>query len=274
MLPSTRKHLLIASSDHIYDRIGCQYNMPHTVSNNTFEQCYADVGLPVGIYTDSAGNLETYTQPPESLGAITTIPYEPVTPSSSNCSSPTAPPAAVRSRNRYCACLTLCHSSSFLQPQQNQPYQSLPMLRSLLSLVALFDGLVTGCKVWLGHFTDFSGMAYSVMELAYAYNEASSSTIVQLLLPLRSQHLPSELKDSNMISSSSLYITTVPDSQIVSKCDVLCLVMPSLSSTTLARRRLIRLRLHHTPRPILQRRQRLTRLDPACPPSVVVVVIW
>jgi len=80
--------------EHIYDRIGCQYNMPHTVSNNTFETCYADMGLPVGRYIDSAGILQTYTQPPESLGPITSIPYTPVTPSSSNCSSPTAPPAA------------------------------------------------------------------------------------------------------------------------------------------------------------------------------------
>jgi len=80
--------------EHIYDRIGCQYNMPHTVSNNTFETCYADVGLPVGRYYDSAGNLQTYTQPAESLGPITSIPYTPVTPVSSNCSSPTAPPAA------------------------------------------------------------------------------------------------------------------------------------------------------------------------------------
>jgi len=70
---------------HIYDRIGCAYNAPNNAQNGTFETCDgADQDYP-GIYTDSAGNVQTYTQPPESLGAISSIPYTPKVPASSNC---------------------------------------------------------------------------------------------------------------------------------------------------------------------------------------------
>lgn len=99
--------------EHVFDRIGtaiaialsfalgtnfhvtgCQYNMPHTVEpEGSFEVCYADVGLPAGRYYES-GVLQTYTQPPEANGPITSIPYEPSTPASSNCSSLTSTPAA------------------------------------------------------------------------------------------------------------------------------------------------------------------------------------
>jgi hypothetical protein len=66
------------------DRIGIAYNMPNNAQDGVFEVCDSDtMGLP-GVYT-SNGQTITYTQPAESLGAITTLPYTPVVPSSSNC---------------------------------------------------------------------------------------------------------------------------------------------------------------------------------------------
>jgi hypothetical protein len=70
---------------HIYDRIGCAYNAPNNAQNGTFQSCEgANQDFP-GVYTDSAGKVQTYTQPPESLGAISTLPYTPKVPASSNC---------------------------------------------------------------------------------------------------------------------------------------------------------------------------------------------
>jgi hypothetical protein len=71
--------------EHIYDRIGCAYNAPNNAQNGTFESCDgANQDYP-GIYTDASGQVQTYTQPAESLGAITTMPYQPKVPASSNC---------------------------------------------------------------------------------------------------------------------------------------------------------------------------------------------
>jgi hypothetical protein len=70
---------------HIFDRIGCAYNAPNNAQNGTFESCQgADQDFP-GVYTDASGQVQTYTQPAESLGAITSIPYTPKVPASSNC---------------------------------------------------------------------------------------------------------------------------------------------------------------------------------------------
>ncbi|KAL5521777.1 hypothetical protein ACEPAF_2525 [Sanghuangporus sanghuang] len=70
--------------EHIYDRIGCAYNVPNNAQNGTFEACLGDNQDFPGVYT-SDGVVQTYTQPAESLGAITTIPYTPVVPASSSC---------------------------------------------------------------------------------------------------------------------------------------------------------------------------------------------
>ncbi|KAF9461679.1 hypothetical protein BDZ94DRAFT_1237548 [Collybia nuda] len=70
--------------EHIYDRIGCKYNAPNNAQNGTFESCQGDNQDFPGIYTVN-GQVMTYTQPPEALGAIQTIPYEPRVPASSNC---------------------------------------------------------------------------------------------------------------------------------------------------------------------------------------------
>jgi hypothetical protein len=70
---------------HIYDRIGCAYNAPNNAQNGTFESCQGDNQDFPGIYTDANGQIQTYSQPPESLGPITSIPYQPKVPASSNC---------------------------------------------------------------------------------------------------------------------------------------------------------------------------------------------
>lgn len=76
---------------HTLDRIGLGYNCPskYTVGGGfapgEFEVCdSADIGVP-GVYVDSAGTTQSYAQPPESAGPITTIPFQPSTVSSSNC---------------------------------------------------------------------------------------------------------------------------------------------------------------------------------------------
>ncbi|KAL5526326.1 hypothetical protein ACEPAF_8049 [Sanghuangporus sanghuang] len=71
---------------HTLDRIGCAYNAPNNAQNGTFEACLGDNQDPPGVYT-SDGQVLTYSQPAESLGEITTIPYTPVVPASSSCTS-------------------------------------------------------------------------------------------------------------------------------------------------------------------------------------------
>ena len=74
---------------HIYDRIGCAYNAPNNAQNGTFEACKGENQDFPGIYT-SNGAVLTYSQPPESLGAISTMPYQPRVPASSDCTTYTS----------------------------------------------------------------------------------------------------------------------------------------------------------------------------------------
>jgi hypothetical protein len=69
---------------HTLDRIGFAYNMPNNAQNGVFEVCDTDPMEIPGVYT-SGGQTYSYAQPAESLGAITSIPYTPVIPASSNC---------------------------------------------------------------------------------------------------------------------------------------------------------------------------------------------
>ncbi|KAI5120708.1 hypothetical protein M0805_007670 [Coniferiporia weirii] len=71
---------------HIYDRIGCAYNAPNAAQNGTFEMCLGDNQDYPGVYT-SDGTVMTFTQPAESLGAISSMPYTPVVPASSSCTT-------------------------------------------------------------------------------------------------------------------------------------------------------------------------------------------
>lgn len=70
---------------HVFDRIGCQYNAPAAYVDGVFLSCDGDDQDFPGIYTDASGAVQTYTQPAESLGPISTIPYTARIPASSNC---------------------------------------------------------------------------------------------------------------------------------------------------------------------------------------------
>jgi len=70
--------------EHVFDRIGCAYNAPNNAKDKVFESCDAENADFPGVYT-SGGKVMTYTQPPESLGAISTIPFTARIPASSNC---------------------------------------------------------------------------------------------------------------------------------------------------------------------------------------------
>lgn len=70
--------------EHIFDRIGCAYNAPNNAKPGVFESCEGDNQDFPGIYTEN-GQVKTYTQPAESLGPISTMPYQPKVPASSNC---------------------------------------------------------------------------------------------------------------------------------------------------------------------------------------------
>jgi len=76
--------------EHIFDRIGCKYNAPASYASGVFESCQGESQDFPGIYTGANGVVSTYTQPPESLGAIQTINYEPRMPASSQCSQYTS----------------------------------------------------------------------------------------------------------------------------------------------------------------------------------------
>lgn len=71
--------------EHIYDRIGCAFNAPNNARNGTFESCDSENQDFPGVYTGADGAVTTYTQPPESLGPITSMPYTARVPASSNC---------------------------------------------------------------------------------------------------------------------------------------------------------------------------------------------
>ncbi|KAF9003674.1 hypothetical protein BDQ17DRAFT_1305516 [Cyathus striatus] len=70
--------------EHIYDRIGCAYNVPNNAQNDTFLSCDGENQDFPGTYTTN-GQVVTYTQPPESLGPIPPLPFTARVPATSNC---------------------------------------------------------------------------------------------------------------------------------------------------------------------------------------------
>jgi hypothetical protein len=70
---------------NIYDHLGCAFNAPNNAKNGTFEVYDGQDMTPPGLYTGASGVTQTYFQPPESLGPITSVPYTAVVPASSNC---------------------------------------------------------------------------------------------------------------------------------------------------------------------------------------------
>lgn len=76
-------------NDHNYcynqlDRVGIEYVCPNAAQNHVFEVCDSDNQMFPGVYVTD-GVTTSYTQPPESLGAITSMPYTASIPASSNC---------------------------------------------------------------------------------------------------------------------------------------------------------------------------------------------
>ncbi|TCD64355.1 hypothetical protein EIP91_004224 [Steccherinum ochraceum] len=75
---------------HTLDRIGLGYNCPskYTIGggapDGTFEVCDSDLMDVPGVYVENGQTL-SYAQPPESDGAITSIPYQPTVVASRNC---------------------------------------------------------------------------------------------------------------------------------------------------------------------------------------------
>ena len=66
------------------DRVGVSYVCPNAAQEGVFEMCDGENMDFVGVYT-SASQTITYSQPPESDGPITTMPYTARIPASSNC---------------------------------------------------------------------------------------------------------------------------------------------------------------------------------------------
>lgn len=66
--------------NHVYDVMGCDWNMPGNYDLNVFENCQGDTGSPMGIYTIN-GSVSTFQQ-----GQPSTPAAQPA-PSSSDCSS-------------------------------------------------------------------------------------------------------------------------------------------------------------------------------------------
>jgi hypothetical protein len=76
---------------HTLDRIGLLYNCPSKYTSGggfqagEFEVCDSDLMTVPGVYVDASGATQSYAQPPESLGPITSIPFTPSVVASSNC---------------------------------------------------------------------------------------------------------------------------------------------------------------------------------------------
>jgi hypothetical protein len=71
--------------EHIFDRIGCVYNMPNQAKNGTFESCLGENQDYPGVYTDEAGAVQTYKQPGET--EVPNPTYTPKMPASSSCTT-------------------------------------------------------------------------------------------------------------------------------------------------------------------------------------------
>ncbi|KAJ7838962.1 hypothetical protein B0H13DRAFT_1911511 [Mycena leptocephala] len=66
-----------------YDLVGCDYNMPNALQNDTYLDCQGDLQTPVGTYVTNGQTL-TWSMPDP---LTTSPPYNPVVPSSSGCTT-------------------------------------------------------------------------------------------------------------------------------------------------------------------------------------------
>lgn len=76
--------------EHVFDRIGCKYNAPAAYQDGVFLSCLGENQDFPGVYTGSDGKVSTFVQPPESLGPISTMPFEPKIPATSSCTTYTS----------------------------------------------------------------------------------------------------------------------------------------------------------------------------------------
>lgn len=72
---------------HVFDRIGCLYNAPAAYQPGVFLSCLGDNQDFPGVYTGADNKTTTYVQPAESLGPISTMPYQPKIPATSSCTT-------------------------------------------------------------------------------------------------------------------------------------------------------------------------------------------
>ncbi|KAK0436493.1 uncharacterized protein EV420DRAFT_237783 [Desarmillaria tabescens] len=86
---------------HIYDVMGCAWNMPANYNAGVFESCQGDSGLPMGVYDGS-----TFQQ-----GQGATPPPHPI-PSSSQCTTVTALGAAATSSSKSAPVITQTASAA------------------------------------------------------------------------------------------------------------------------------------------------------------------
>lgn len=95
-----------ALCQHVFDRIGCQYNAPAAYVDGVFESCDGESQDPPGVYTGANGAVTTYQQPPESLGPIQSLPYTARMPKSSNC-------VPMQSASLFASVCLFCNYESF-----------------------------------------------------------------------------------------------------------------------------------------------------------------
>ncbi|KAI0955556.1 hypothetical protein AcV7_006190 [Taiwanofungus camphoratus] len=80
--PSKTSANNVGLCNNIYDEIGINYNCPNSAQNGSFVVCDGDSMTPVGQYV-SNGVTMTYSQPEN--GPVTSVPYTPSVPATSNC---------------------------------------------------------------------------------------------------------------------------------------------------------------------------------------------
>lgn len=97
--------------NHVYDELGCQWNIPGDYSGKTFDQCLGDDTEPMGVYTLKNGKVSTWsrnakpTPPPHpaaktsSCASVSTLAYgtyPPAAPSSATKKSSSVPKSSTK----------------------------------------------------------------------------------------------------------------------------------------------------------------------------------
>ncbi|KAF4564641.1 hypothetical protein EYR40_010808 [Pleurotus pulmonarius] len=129
--------------EHTLDRIGCAYNAPNNARDGVFEACQGENQDFPGVYTVN-GVATTYRQPPESLGAITTMPYTARVPASSNCVTYTSAEIFAALASVSPDASVTPSSSSVTGTSSSQPTSSAPSSRAGTSSGTAAGAVETG----------------------------------------------------------------------------------------------------------------------------------